>query len=237
VTFSSTPAVPSVVGGTYVPQAVATPSGNGVFYSIDATSATICTISAQVVTYNVVGVCAINAVTNADNAFVSFLLQFSHIQQTNKQNKGFRVSPAANQRDARISDGLLLHLCSHRSSCGWNVVRRDCQFFCFCSLCLLRHRFVHCQRLFYFWNEHGFVSASRILYHQPQPDWKSQLVSRCSDPTDVCGFAAIRQLSLLPAPQQAPLPADPLITLLPTPRPCFPCLLPSPAHAPFLSAL
>jgi hypothetical protein len=62
IAFTSTAPTSSTVGGSsYTPSATGGGSGNPVTFSIDATTATVCSISANVVTYQHVGTCTVDA--------------------------------------------------------------------------------------------------------------------------------------------------------------------------------
>ena len=67
ITFTSTPPASPVVGGTYSVSAAGGGSGNPVAVTIDASSASVCSISGPVVTFNAAGSCVVDA-NQAGNA-------------------------------------------------------------------------------------------------------------------------------------------------------------------------
>jgi hypothetical protein len=70
ITFTTTPADPAIVGGTYVPAATGGGSGNPVVFSIDGTSTSgACSISAGTVDFTGIGSCVIDANQAGDNAY------------------------------------------------------------------------------------------------------------------------------------------------------------------------
>ncbi|MGA2522131.1 MAG: hypothetical protein ABSG81_15095 [Acidimicrobiales bacterium] len=72
ISFTSTPANPSVVGTTYTPTATGGGSGNAVTFSIDATSTSgACTYSAPTVTFTGPGTCVIDANQAGDFAYTA----------------------------------------------------------------------------------------------------------------------------------------------------------------------
>jgi YVTN family beta-propeller protein len=70
ITFTSAPPAAPVVGGTYSVSAAGGGSGNPVTFTIDASSASVCSISGPTVTFNRAGSCVIDAnqAGNADYA-------------------------------------------------------------------------------------------------------------------------------------------------------------------------
>jgi hypothetical protein len=84
ITFTSTPPDFAVVGGTYTPTASGGGSGNPVSFSIDASSTSICSISAGVVSFNATGTCVVDA-NQAGNANYSAATQ---VQQSFAVAKG-----------------------------------------------------------------------------------------------------------------------------------------------------
>jgi hypothetical protein len=72
ITFTTTPANPAVVGGTYTPMATGGGSGNPVVFSIDGTSTSgACSLSAGTVDFTGIGSCVIDANQAGDNAYMA----------------------------------------------------------------------------------------------------------------------------------------------------------------------
>jgi hypothetical protein len=67
ITFTSTPPASAAPGGTYQVTATGGGSGNPVIFTIDSTTASVCTISGATVTFNQAGTCLIDA-NQAGNA-------------------------------------------------------------------------------------------------------------------------------------------------------------------------
>jgi hypothetical protein len=61
ITFTSSPPSPALVNGTYTPAATGGGSGNPVVFTIDPSSASVCSISGGTITFNAPGTCQIDA--------------------------------------------------------------------------------------------------------------------------------------------------------------------------------
>jgi hypothetical protein len=85
ISFTSTAPTGAVIGGTYTPTATAT-SGLAVVITVDPSSASVCSISSGVVTFNAAGTCRINANQGGNsnyNAAAQVQQSFSVIAKTN----------------------------------------------------------------------------------------------------------------------------------------------------------
>jgi YVTN family beta-propeller protein len=71
IAFTSAPPASPVVGGTYSVSAAGGGSGNPVTLMIDASSASVCSISGPVVTFNAAGSCVIDANQTGDAGFLA----------------------------------------------------------------------------------------------------------------------------------------------------------------------
>ena len=92
IVFTSAAPVNAVVGGpTYTPTATGGASGNAVIFSIDSTSASVCSISLGVVSFTGLGTCVIDADQAGNGLYLATTQQQSFDVKTN-QTIGFTSS-------------------------------------------------------------------------------------------------------------------------------------------------